>query len=80
MAASHSHHSQALCLTSTLYRRSDRMLVQVYGVAFAKAIAAGGEEKAALAEATALAFCKGGSSATAFAKAYSVALERNRNG
>jgi hypothetical protein len=52
----------------------------VYGVAFAEAIAAGGEEGSALAEATALAFCKGGSSATAFAKAYSVALERNKNG
>lgn len=49
-------------------------------MAFAEAIAAGGEEGSALAEATALAFCKGGSSATAFAKAYSVALERNKNG
>jgi hypothetical protein len=49
-------------------------------VAFAEAIAAGGDEESALAEATALAFCKGGSSATAFAKAYNVALGRNRNG
>lgn len=54
--------------------------LQAYGVAFASAIASGGDESDALAQATAIAFCKGGSTATAFAKAYSAALEINKDG
>jgi hypothetical protein len=54
--------------------------LQAYGVAFASAIASGGDEEDALAQATAIAFCKGGSTATAFAKAYSAALEINKKG
>jgi hypothetical protein len=53
---------------------------EVFGVAFAQAAAAGGDQGEALAQATALAFCEGGGSATAFASAYSVALSRNRQG
>lgn len=55
-------------------------VLQAYGVAFAEAVASGGEESDALAEATAIAFCTGGSTATAFAKAFDVALERDKNG
>lgn len=54
--------------------------LQAYGVAFASAIASGGDESDALAQATAIAFCKGGSTATAFAKAYSAALEIDKKG
>jgi hypothetical protein len=53
---------------------------QTYGIAFAEAIASGGEQGEALAQATAIAFCQGGSTATAFAEAYSVALSRNSQG
>lgn len=49
-------------------------------MAFAQAIASGGEDSEALAAATAIAFCKGGGTATAFAKAYSEALSINQNG
>lgn len=49
-------------------------------MAFAEAVASGGDDADALAEATAIAFCKGGSTATAFAKAYSEALSINKNG
>ncbi|KAF8063763.1 hypothetical protein HT031_003620 [Scenedesmus sp. PABB004] len=48
-----------------------------YGVAFAQAAGGASDEQQALAEATAVAFCSGGSTATAFASAYSVALSRN---
>lgn len=57
-----------------------KQIVQVYGVAFASAISAGGEEADALASATAVAFCKGGSTALAFAKAYSAILSTDKNG
>lgn len=56
------------------------LLLQAYGVAFASAIASGGDEADALSEATAIAFCSGGSTATAFARAFSVALSRDSNG
>lgn len=52
--------------------------MQAYGIAFAEAVACGGEESDALAEATAIAFCEQGGTATAFARAFSVALLRNR--
>jgi hypothetical protein len=55
-------------------------VLQTYGVAFAQAIASGGEEGEALAQATAIAFCQGGGTATAFARAYSVALSKDKNG
>jgi hypothetical protein len=53
---------------------------QTYGAAFAEAIAAGGEDGEALAQATAIAFCQGGGSATAFARAFNVAISRNEQG
>lgn len=72
-ACSHLNSNTSLCVPCPA-------IPQAYGVAFAQAIAAGGDESTALAEATAIAFCQGGSTATAFAKAYAVALDRERNG
>jgi hypothetical protein len=46
----------------------------------AQAIAQGGDSKAAVAEATAQAFCEGGSTAQSWAAAYAVTLSKDSNG
>ena len=45
-----------------------------------QAAAAGGDQAAGLAEATAVAICSGGASATAYSEAYSVAVSQNPDG
>lgn len=51
-----------------------------YGEAIATAIAAGDDGQAAVAEATAEAFCAGGATASSWASAYAVALEKDARG
>eukprot|EP00878_Enallax_costatus_P001357 GHUV01001506.1.p1 GENE.GHUV01001506.1~~GHUV01001506.1.p1 ORF type:complete len:366 (+),score=111.97 GHUV01001506.1:189-1286(+) len=50
---------------------------QAYGEAFARAAAGSADEQAALAEATAVAFCQGGRTSRAFASAYAEAINRD---
>lgn len=50
---------------------------QVYSSAMARAVAAGGDEAAGLAVATAVVFCEGGASAEAFSEALSQAIQRD---
>jgi hypothetical protein len=71
--------SYTTCVSRAIDEGGDAS-TQVFGVAFAEAAAAGGDQSQALAYATALAFCQGGGTATAFASAYSAALSRNRQG
>lgn len=58
----------------------DLLPSQTYGAAFAEAIAGGGEDGEALAQATAIAFCQGGGTVKAFARAFNVAISRDEQG
>jgi len=51
-----------------------------YGTAIAKAIAGGGDSKAAIAEATATAYCEGGATADSWSNAYAVAIAQDAKG
>ena len=51
-----------------------------YGTAIAKAVAAGGDSQAAVAEATATAYCEGGSTAESWSNAYAVAISQDSKG